>query len=47
MVKKQKIKKNMLIHRLAINKNGYFFETCKGQEIILVPCKCESEAKLG
>jgi len=46
MAKKQKADK-MLIYRLAIDKRGYFLETCKGQEIVLVPCKCESEAKLG
>jgi hypothetical protein len=46
MAKKQKAEK-MLIHRLAIDKRGYFVETCKGKEIVLVPCKCESGSKLG
>jgi hypothetical protein len=46
MAKKQKVEK-MLIHRLAIDKRGYFVETCKEKEIVLVPCKCESRAKLG
>jgi hypothetical protein len=46
MAKKQKTEK-MLIHRLAIDKRGYFLETCKGQEIVLVPCKCEKGSKLG
>lgn len=46
MAKKQKVEK-MLVHRLAIDKRGYFVETCKGQEIVLVPCKCEKGSKLG
>jgi hypothetical protein len=46
MAKKQKVEK-MLIHRLAIDKRGYFLETCKAQEIVLGPCKCDKGSKLG
>ncbi len=43
----KKMGETMLIHRIAIDEKGYFLEVCNEELIRLVPCKCESEAKLG
>lgn len=37
----------MLIHRLFVDDKGKAIEVCKGQEIRLIACNCDSEKNHG